>query len=233
MTRYCLTLMRLFTDTREGARFLELVWGACLTALCLGGIWFNRADASLDSQGRTEVRRRDSFGSVPFVRDDDTKDSSVKLPWMRSTLHDNGGTTPRRGKPAHTLRSEIIASKCDSLWSALTTDASVESQQKEKYLLLKGRYYNYDYGYSVLIPAGLTGFRAAAPAPNHGFGITLSEKPESSVWVDASYNAADWKSFDDAISSYISGIKDSGGMDVSVEQRTPAWLENCVRCGLC
>src|SRR5947209_17398721 len=78
-------------------------------------------------------------------------------------------------------------------------------------IVVKGRYSNYDYAYSVRIPAGLTGFRAAAPAPNHGFGIELSEQPKSSIWVDASYNAAFWKNFDEAIQAHIRYINDGGG----------------------
>src|SRR5947209_14876211 len=77
-------------------------------------------------------------------------------------------------------------------------------------IVVKGRYSNYDYAYSVRIPKGLTGFRAAAPAPNHGFGIALSEQPKSYVWVDASYNALFWKSFNDAIKAHIGYINDKG-----------------------
>ena len=49
----------------------------------------------------------------------------------------------------------------------------------------RGRYTNEDYGFSVVIPDGLVGESASAPAPNHGFGITWNS--ESTLWVDASY----------------------------------------------
>jgi hypothetical protein len=75
-------------------------------------------------------------------------------------------------------------------------------------VVVKGRYSNYKYAYSVRIPKGLTGFRPAAPAPNHGFGIALSEQQKSFVWVDGSYNAAFWKSFGEAIQAHIGYISD-------------------------
>ena len=90
-------------------------------------------------------------------------------------------------------------------------------------VVVKGRYSNYDYAYSVNIPKGLTGYRAAAPAPNHGFGITLSEQPKSSVWVDASYNAAFWKSFDDAIQAHIGYINDRG-VNAKLERKERATI---------
>ena len=55
--------------------------------------------------------------------------------------------------------------------------------------VVRGRYNNVDYGYSVDIPTGLVGERSAAPNPDHGFRITLS--PKSVVWVDASYDMPD------------------------------------------
>ena len=88
-------------------------------------------------------------------------------------------------------------------------------------VVVRGLYSNYDYGYSVSIPKGLSGFRAAAPAPNHGFGIALSENPKSFVWVDASYNAAFWKSFNDAIQAHMEHIKDRGvNVELVQKERT-------------
>lgn len=55
-----------------------------------------------------------------------------------------------------------------------------------------GRYTNVDYGYSVRIPDSLTAFRSTPPAPNHGFGMDLSESPRSYLWVDASYDVFEY-----------------------------------------
>jgi len=97
-------------------------------------------------------------------------------------------------------------------------------QERSDYLVEKDRYSNYDYGYSVRIPKGLTGVRSPSPFPNHGFLIELSEHPKASVSVDASYNAAEWRSFADAINAHKRYFKDEVGGDVSVVARVPAVL---------
>jgi len=96
--------------------------------------------------------------------------------------------------------------------------------QETDYLVEKDRYSNYDYGYSVRIPKGLTGVRSPSPFPNHGFLIELSEHPKASVSVDASYNAAEWRSFADAINAHKRYFKDEVGGEVSVVARVPAVL---------
>jgi hypothetical protein len=55
-----------------------------------------------------------------------------------------------------------------------------------------GRYIDVDYGFSVLIPSNVKAFRTPEPAPNHGFGINLSESPYSYLWVDGSYAVGDY-----------------------------------------
>ena len=96
--------------------------------------------------------------------------------------------------------------------------------QETDYLVEKDGYSNYDYGYSVRIPKGLTGVRSPSPFPNHGFLIELSEHPKASVSVDASYNAAEWRSFADAINAHKRYFKDEVGGEVSVVARVPAVL---------
>ena len=97
-------------------------------------------------------------------------------------------------------------------------------QERSDYLVEKDRYSNYDYGYSVRIPKGLTGVRSPSPFPNHGFLIELSEHPKASVSVDASYNAAEWRSFADAINAHKRYFKNEVGGEVSVVARVPAVL---------
>src|SRR6185369_16657648 len=97
-------------------------------------------------------------------------------------------------------------------------------QERSDYLVEKDRYSNYDYGYSVRIPKGLTGVRSPSPFPNHGFLIELSEHPNASVSVDASYNAAEWRSFADAINAHKRYFKNEVGGEVSVVARVPAVL---------
>jgi hypothetical protein len=96
--------------------------------------------------------------------------------------------------------------------------------QTNGYIIVKGRYYNYDYAYSVSVPRGLVGFRNPAPAPNHGFGIDLSKPQRSYLWVDASYNAAELKSFDVTLKESLGYLKDEGCINISVSQRTSTRL---------
>ena len=42
-------------------------------------------------------------------------------------------------------------------------------------------YFNYDYGFAVGVPDGLTVERDEPPAPNHGFTVTLGDGREASV----------------------------------------------------
>src|SRR5207237_7799698 len=40
-------------------------------------------------------------------------------------------------------------------------------------ITVEGRYSNFDYAYSVLVPKGMMAAGSPAPNPNHGFGIDL------------------------------------------------------------
>ena len=54
-----------------------------------------------------------------------------------------------------------------------------------------GAYTNPNYGFSVVIPMGLTGHDVPPPSPHHGFGIVLSWEPRAYVNVDGTYNYLD------------------------------------------
>ena len=98
------------------------------------------------------------------------------------------------------------------------------AQTRSDYLLVKHRYSNYDYAYAVRLPKGLTGLRSPSPFPNHGFAIQLSDEPKASLSVDASYNAAEWNSFDDAIKFHKDSFKREVGGEVKIVNRAPAVL---------
>jgi hypothetical protein len=51
-----------------------------------------------------------------------------------------------------------------------------------------GSYLNPEYGYSVVIPKGLTGY-VSAPGPERGFGVVLSWTPRAYLRVEAAYDA--------------------------------------------
>ena len=110
---------------------------------------------------------------------------------------------------------------CDSRLLA-QTGRSV--QAKSDYVVVKDEYSNYDYGFSVRIPKGLIALRSPAPLPNHGFAIQLSDQLAAVLSVDASYNAAEWNSFEDAINAHMHSFKREVGGEVSVVDRVPTVL---------
>ena len=98
------------------------------------------------------------------------------------------------------------------------------AQTRSDDIVVKNRYSNYDYAYSVRIPKGLTGFQSPSPFPNHGFAIELSDQPQASLTVDASYNAAEWRSFDDAIKFHKDIFKREVGGEVRIVARVATVL---------
>jgi len=75
---------------------------------------------------------------------------------------------------------------------------------------VEGRYTNFDYAYSVLVPKGMMASTDPAPNPQHGFGIDLLSpssvsrfgeqgRPHADLWVNAEYNTLELKSYDEAI----------------------------------
>jgi hypothetical protein len=109
-----------------------------------------------------------------------------------------------------------------SAWQlAPTVIAVAVAQSDRKEVIVRGEYYNYDYAYSVLVPKGLTGFRPPAPMPNTGFGIDLSKHPKSYLWVNANYNALEWKTFDEAIEAHIGFIKEDRATKVRLIKKSP------------
>ena len=115
------------------------------------------------------------------------------------------------------VRSILVS--CMILGAIAQTDRGVQD-----YLVVKDRYSNYDYGYSVRVPKSMTGLRSPSPFPNHGFLIHLSDNPKASVSVDASYNAAEWRSLNDAITAHLDIFKRNVGGEVSLVAQVPTTL---------
>src|SRR5262249_3218144 len=82
-----------------------------------------------------------------------------------------------------------------------------------------GNYVNFNYGYSVLIPRGLSGFSQKPPLPQHGFRITLSTSPEAYIWVDGSYNAAEYQSLEEKNTVDLDLLRREGKEGEMLEQR--------------
>jgi hypothetical protein len=186
-----------FNHSRWSTSYVSLAIVACLNP-------FNLTHPQLvDMKLESKLKRTTDKGIMARIN----RARCSTIPYNHSSM------SPRRSEASNHVGSEERPSNGGT---------SIEFQAKGAYLSVRGYYYNYDYGYSVVIPKRLTGFRASAPAPNHGFGIKLSADPESTLWVDASYNAAEWKSLDEAIKYYMDRIKDEGATRAAIIRRTPS-----------
>jgi len=107
-----------------------------------------------------------------------------------------------------------VVARVQSIDKVATARASTKLAQAPAYDFIEGRYANFNYAYSVLVPKGMVGATSPAPLPQHGFGInllkpssgSLSEKggwPKAYLWVDGSYNSLMWNSFQDVINENL------------------------------
>jgi hypothetical protein len=71
----------------------------------------------------------------------------------------------------------------------------------------RGTYSNYDYAFAVQLPSNLAGYGSDPPNPNHGCGVPLDAKGQAYMWVDGSYNAAEWRSLEEAVDVHIGYLK--------------------------
>jgi hypothetical protein len=56
-------------------------------------------------------------------------------------------------------------------------------------IAVSGLYRNSQYAFAARIPSDFSGYRLAAPAPNHGFNIDLPGRGNDVIWVYAEYDA--------------------------------------------
>ena len=95
-----------------------------------------------------------------------------------------------------------------------------------------GTYVNHQYGYSVILPAGMRGAGSAPPAPDHGFGIDL-DNPHSTAWsgrpdfpksylyVGGSYSSPVWERPEQAADAHLRHLGEEGrGMRVQSREGT-------------
>jgi hypothetical protein len=98
--------------------------------------------------------------------------------------------------------------------------------------LWRVRYSNCDYGYFVLLGAGVIAHGSHSPAPNHGFLISLPDVERTTsasgdedryVWVDASYNVGERRSLAGVVSERT-GFLVGNGQKSQIAERTAANL---------
>lgn len=94
-------------------------------------------------------------------------------------------------------------------------DTSIDWESLMKH---EERYVNCNYGYSLTIPNGLVGRSSPPPAPQHGFGIVLSQDSQGYLWIDGSYNSLEWTSLDEMADEYIKWIKEDTQKIISIEK---------------
>lgn len=74
-----------------------------------------------------------------------------------------------------------------------------------------GQYSNPNYGFTVTIPKGITGYADPPPNPHHGFCVILSWKPRAYIYFDGSYTMENSSlrpvSLNEVEESHLSGLR--------------------------
>jgi hypothetical protein len=120
--------------------------------------------------------------------------------------------------------SENAASQVNSGVNELPKDkkATAGACEDDNDVTVVGRYTNFNYAYSVLVPKGMMGGTNPPPSPQHGFGIDLMHPtttdwikqegfPNAYVSVDGSYNSLEWASLDEAMQESLKFLSEDYG----------------------
>lgn len=74
----------------------------------------------------------------------------------------------------------------------------------------RGRYVNWSYEYSVVIPQGLTGYDGRDEANHTGFGLALGKPPERFLFVKGEHNSAEYKTPREAATQLAEDLRQEG-----------------------
>jgi hypothetical protein len=105
-------------------------------------------------------------------------------------------------------------------------------EQTQTETIWRDRYTNCDYGYYVLLPAGVIAHGSHSPSPNHGFLVPLPDVARTSyasineerfVWVNANYNVSDYHSLA-GVANYELDLMKAGESAFRVVERKSAKL---------
>lgn len=194
-----------------------------LALLSLSGFAFTQEEMKTANRGFESVRQDSEInilGNRPKRNSEYSYASNGRHVLSRTCNCEHSGLFSRRGLThAGSLLSVLFSQ--DIRISEHGPAASAKHAVRDT--TFKGRYRNYEYGYSVLIPNGLVGFAASPPAPQHGFGVILSRKSKAEIWVDGRYNAALWTSLDAAATTHLNRLAAEG--EVEVVKRTSIQLQ--------
>jgi hypothetical protein len=83
-----------------------------------------------------------------------------------------------------------------------------------------GKYRNYEYGYTVRIPAGFVGLSPASPWPQHGIEINLTPGSEAAVYTSGYFSSVDYSSLDAAVNSDVNDLRKRSSDLQIVSRRT-------------
>lgn len=140
----------------------------------------------------------------------------------------HGATSSPKPTPEQNGREAAAAPAAQQ--EAPTQEEIARDEADRGYKVQRGQYNNYEYGYTVLIPEGYVGVYSPSPAPQHGFGITLSKRPEARIWVDGSYarvTALRRDTLEGAVDDYLSRLKEDGAItELEVLRREPTNLQS-------
>jgi hypothetical protein len=130
-----------------------------------------------------------------------------------------------------TLRRWLFATVLVT-FAVVPTSGQHNWQETETETIWHERYTNCDYGYYVSLNAGVVAHGSHSPSPNHGFLIALPDVGRTAlastddnrfVWVDAHYNATDYKTLSDIAKDEID-LTGEGKQRFRVVRRSSAKL---------
>ena len=70
-----------------------------------------------------------------------------------------------------------------------------------------GRYRNYEYGYTVMIPSLFVGLSPASPWPQHGIEIKLTPDGHAAVYTTGYFSSVDYPSLDAAVDADVDNLR--------------------------
>jgi hypothetical protein len=108
----------------------------------------------------------------------------------------------------------VNSTRCEALDcqnASVVNAAAMGNRNKPISIESRGLYRNQEYGYSIRVPNHHRGKSAPPPAPQHGVKINLSGCGEDFIWVDGSYNAAEYPTPSQAAAVGLETIRNKGG----------------------
>jgi hypothetical protein len=129
------------------------------------------------------------------------------------------GLTLILGLMSAALKHELVSPAAVHPQKAAQTDGNKVPATDPYEIMVRSRYANFDYAYSVLVPRGMMGEMSPDGSPNHGFMVNL-DHPTTVDWtvndtdlrnylfINASYNSAEIPSIEADVAASLESLNE-------------------------